>query len=82
MRYHHKPDLSKHFGLHTAIVHFSDILIRGRGFGYGGDKLVPSVDETAWHLLNLSQADIKETLIEMEDLLEQAEDLILAGNAA
>lgn len=81
MRYHHKPHLAKHFRFHTAIVHFSDILIRGRGFGYGGDKLVPKVDETAWNLLSLSRADIKETLLEMEDLLEQADDLILAGNA-
>jgi putative nucleotidyltransferase with HDIG domain len=82
MRYHHKPNLAKHFRLHTAIVHFSDILIRGRGFGYGGDKFVPKVDETAWDLLSLSRADIRETLVEMEDRLEQAEDLILAGNAA
>ena len=82
MAYHHKPGLSKHYGVHTAIVHFSDILIRGRGFGFGGDKLVPSVNDTAWQLLDLSDADIREILIEMEDALEQTEDLLLAGKAA
>lgn len=82
MTYHHKPDLSKHYSLHAAIVHFSDILIRGRGFGFAGDKLVPSVNETAWRLLDLSDADIREILIEMEDVLEQTEDLLLAGKAA
>jgi putative nucleotidyltransferase with HDIG domain len=82
MAYHHKPGLSKHYSLHTAIVHFSDILIRGRGFGFGGDKLVPSVNDTAWRLLDLSDGDIREILIEMEDLLEQTEDLLLAGKAA
>ncbi len=82
MAYHHNPGLSKHYGLHTAIIHFSDILIRGRGFGFGGDRLVPSVNETAWRLLDLSDADIREILIEMEDVLEQTEDLLLAGKAA
>ena len=82
MAYHHQPGLSKHYSVHTAIVHFSDILIRGRGFGFGGDKLVPSVNDTAWQLLDLSDADIREILIEMEDALEQTEDLLLAGKAA
>jgi HD-like signal output (HDOD) protein len=82
MAYHHNPGLSKHYGLHTAIIHFSDILIRGRGFGFGGDRLVPSVNEAAWRLLDLSDADIREILIEMEDVLEQTEDLLLAGKAA
>ena len=81
MIYHHKPELSRQFSLHTAIVHFSDILIRGRGFGSGGDKLVPCVDDSAWRLLDLSDTDIRETLIEMEDLLEQAEELLVAGEA-
>jgi len=82
MTYHHSPDLSKHYRVHTAIVHFSDILIRGRGFGFGGDKLVPNVDESAWRLLDLSDGNIRETLVEMEDLLDQAEGLLLAGKAA
>jgi putative nucleotidyltransferase with HDIG domain len=82
MAYHHRPALSKHYSLQTAIIHFSDILIRARGFGFGGDKLVPSVNDTAWRLLDLSDSDIREILIEMEDILEQTGDLLLAGRAA
>ncbi len=82
MVYHHKPGLSKHYSLQTSIIHFSDVLIRGRGFGSGGDKLVPSVNDTAWRLLDLSDRDIREILVEMEDVLEQAGDLLLTGRAA
>jgi putative nucleotidyltransferase with HDIG domain len=82
MAYHHNPGLSKQYSFQTAIIHFSDILVKGRGFGFGGDNLVPSVNETAWQLLDLSDADIREILIEMEDVLEQTEDLLLAGKAA
>jgi putative nucleotidyltransferase with HDIG domain len=81
LRCHHKPHLARHFRVHTAIVHFSDILIRGRGFGYSGDRLVPNVDESAWNLLSLTPDEIREILVEMEDLLDQAEDLICAGSA-
>jgi putative nucleotidyltransferase with HDIG domain len=81
LRCHHNPRLARHFRMHTAIVHFSDILIRGRGFGCSGDRLVPAVDEFAWELLGLTPDDIRETLVEMEELLEQAEDLICAGGA-
>jgi putative nucleotidyltransferase with HDIG domain len=80
MAYHHKPHLSKQHGLYTAIVHFSDILIRGRGFGFGGDKLVPQVDPAAWRLLNLCDSDIREALIEMEDRLGEAEALLITDN--
>jgi putative nucleotidyltransferase with HDIG domain len=80
--YHHRPALSKNYSLHTAIVHFSDILIRGRGFGFAGDNLVAGVNQTAWRLLDLSEADIREILVETEDVLDRTEDLLLTGKAA
>jgi putative nucleotidyltransferase with HDIG domain len=70
--YHHKPQLSKVAPLETAVVHFSDILIRGRGFGFAGDSGVPALHPSAWKLLGLSEADIREILKEAEDLLEEA----------
>ena len=82
MTFHHRPSVSKQYALQTAIVHFSDILIRGRGFGFAGDQLVPAVNDSAWQLLELSDADIREILMEMEGALEQTEDLLLAGRAA
>ncbi len=80
--YHHRPSLSKQYGLHTAIVHFSDILIRARGFGFSGDEQVPALNETAWRLLELSDHDIREILTETEDVLERSDDLLVKGRAA
>ena len=39
--------------METAIVHLSDILLRGMGFGFAGDYAVPPIDPPAWDLLGL-----------------------------
>ncbi len=76
--YHHRPQLSKVAPLDTAIVHFSDVLLRGRGFGFAGDYAVPPIHPSAWDLLALTESDIREILKEAEDLLAQVADLSLA----
>ena len=38
--YHHRPQLSKVAPMETAIVHFSDVLLRARGFGFAGDSML------------------------------------------
>ena len=53
--YHHKLQLSKAAPMETAIVHLSDILLRGLGFGFAGDYAVPPMDPQAWELLDLSR---------------------------
>lgn len=78
IEYHHKPHLSKNVAMHTAIVHISDILIRAKGFGFAGDNFVPAINNAAWQMLNLSEADVKDILAEMEDSLSQAEDFLLS----
>jgi putative nucleotidyltransferase with HDIG domain len=75
--YHHKPQLSKVAPMETAIVHFSDVLLRGKGFGFAGDYAVPPMDSSAWELLDLSPSDIKDILAEAEDLLDEVADLSL-----
>jgi putative nucleotidyltransferase with HDIG domain len=75
--YHHRPQLAKVAPVDAAIVHFSDILLRGRGFGFPGDYGVPPVNPAAWGLLNLSESDIRDVLREAEDLLEEAADMSL-----
>jgi len=75
IEYHHKPELSKNVPMHTAIVHISDILVRARGHGFAGDNFVPPVNYRAWDMVNLSEADIKEIFIHMEDSLQEAESL-------
>lgn len=76
IEYHHKPHLSKNVPLQAAIVHFSDILIRSKGFGFAGDIFVPAVNPAAWKILDFSDADIKDLLTEIEDSLEQSEDTL------
>jgi putative nucleotidyltransferase with HDIG domain len=78
IEYHHKPHLSKNVAMQTAIVHLSDILIRAKGFGFAGDNSVPAINNAAWQMLNLSEADVKDILDEMEDSLSQAEDFLLS----
>jgi putative nucleotidyltransferase with HDIG domain len=77
IRYHHKPHLSKVAPMETAIVHFADVLLRGRGFGFAGDFTVPPLHPSAWELVRLSEPDIKSILREAESLLEEASDLSL-----
>ncbi|HOT42304.1 MAG TPA: HDOD domain-containing protein [Syntrophorhabdaceae bacterium] len=75
--YHHKPHISRNFPVETSIVHLADILVRGRGFGFAGDRTVPPVNETAWALLNLSNDDIKEILKELEESMGMANELFI-----
>ena len=72
---HHRPQLAKVAPKATAVVHFADVILRARGFGFAGDTSVPPIHPSAWELLDLSEADIKEMLKEAEDLLEEAAEL-------
>jgi putative nucleotidyltransferase with HDIG domain len=73
--FHHRPQLAKVAPLETAVVHFADVILRARRFGFAGDTCVPPLSPYAWDALGLSEADIKEVLKEAEDLLEEAADL-------
>ena len=75
--YHHQPQLSRNFPVQTAIVHLADVLIRAKGFGFAGDNLVPAISPYAWKILNLTETDIKEILIEMEDSLKNTDDILI-----
>ncbi|HOC59980.1 MAG: HDOD domain-containing protein [Syntrophaceae bacterium] len=75
IQFHHRPTLAKNAPLETAIVHMADLLVRARGFGFAGENFVPEVNAVAYDLLNLSDQDIKDTLREMEDNMEAAEDM-------
>lgn len=75
--YHHRPHLAKSAPAEVAIVHLADILVRARGFGFAGDRFMPSVNQAAWKSLSLSEEDLKEILQEMEGSLEASEELVL-----
>ena len=66
---HHNPLEAKDEQLSTSIIHFSDILIRGLGYGHGDDVWVPPLSKTAWQLLNLTPQDLDEIMDEVEEEL-------------
>ena len=74
---HHRPHLAKNAPFQTAVVHLSDVLLRGRGFGFAGDNKVPAVNPATWEKLQLSKEDILDVLSESEDALEMTKDLVL-----
>jgi putative nucleotidyltransferase with HDIG domain len=73
--YHHKPHLSKTVPMQTMIVHFADIMVRARGYGFAGDAFIPPVHPVAWEKLGLSDDEINSTLDEMELSLDAVEGL-------
>jgi len=74
--HHHAPGLARLAPKQTAIVHLADTLIRARGFGSGGDSLVPQIDAKTWGALHISDPLLEEIINEMDDKLEDAEDLL------
>jgi putative nucleotidyltransferase with HDIG domain len=54
LRWHHQPEGARQAPLATAVVHLADILVRGYGFGDGGDPWVPSLDRYALSQLSLT----------------------------
>ena len=74
--YHHKPSLSRFDRRPTAIVHVANAFVRGIGFGFPGDSLVPQIDPKTWEALSISDSLLEEIIKEMDDKLEDAEDLL------
>ena len=66
---HHAPMEAREEKLATAIIHFSDIMIRGMGYGHGKDIWVPPLSKKAWDLLGLTPADLDEVIDEVEEKL-------------
>ena len=77
IEYHHKPGKSPDFKDITAIIHFSDILIRALGFGNSGDPWVPSLEHSAWELIRFKRSDVKEIISELHEKLVELQDFTL-----
>ncbi|MGQ9744416.1 MAG: HDOD domain-containing protein [Dissulfurimicrobium sp.] len=75
--YHHNPEAATDFKDLTAIVHFSDILIRAIGFGSGGDPWVPPIDHQAWERIKMRKSEVKEVLTELDEKIIELQDFIL-----
>jgi putative nucleotidyltransferase with HDIG domain len=66
---HHDPRKAKDQQLSSAIIHLSNIIIRGMGYGHASDTKVPQLSKRAWDLLDLSPVDIVEIIDEVEEKL-------------
>ena len=75
MRLHHKPEKAVLKPEWTAIVHVADIIVRAKGFGHGGDDMVPSLSPFAWDLLGLRKVDFLPILEKLEPKLNSLKDL-------
>ena len=74
MNYHHQPERARHAPDQTAIVHLANIIIRARGFGFSGDRLVPALSRGAWDRLDLRPEDFEGILEELEPKLVHLRD--------
>jgi len=66
---HHDPRDAREEQLAASIIHLSDIIIRGLGYGHGDDIWVPPLSKRAWRVLGLSKNDIDTVLDEVEEQL-------------
>lgn len=73
--YHHTPDLSRLAVKETAIVHLADILVRARGIGFAGDHFVPLLNNSAFETLGLSNNDIRDVLVRVEETKQVSDDM-------
>ncbi|GER94183.1 HDOD domain-containing protein [hot springs metagenome] len=73
--YHHKPGSCNGHKKETAIVHFSDIIVKGIGVSYCNDPFVPMLDEEGWNVLSLSESDLVDIIVEVMDIIQADKSL-------
>ncbi len=77
LRWHHQPEGSRKTPVFTAIVHLADILVRGYGFGDGGDPWVPPLDRYALSHLSLTPQKLENIIDGLCDkLVSSGEDFL------
>lgn len=64
---HHQPAKATRHQEAAAVVHVADLMIRGYGFGFPGDDVMPLVEPAAWRLLTLTSDKITAALRRMHD---------------
>ncbi len=67
--HHHHPKKATDETLACAILHFSDVLIRGLGYGHGADIWVPPLSKKAFEELGVGADDFDEILDEVDEKL-------------
>lgn len=73
INFHHQPELAQVAPEQTAIVHLANIIIKARGFGFSGDRLVPPLSPQAWEMLGFTTKDFDGILENLEPKLMNIE---------
>jgi putative nucleotidyltransferase with HDIG domain len=82
MRLHHHPERAVNHPEVTAIVHIANSIIRGWGYGYSGDALVPPISPAAWNILGLKTEDFRAILEILEPKLAHLNELTSLNQAS
>jgi HD-like signal output (HDOD) protein len=68
---HHLPGKAKQFPLEAAVIHLSDLICHGLGFGVSAEWCVPSLDESAWQRLGLPVGMLETVIKQAEPQIEE-----------
>ena len=69
---HHEPMKAGKYADTASVVHVADLMIRGYGFGFAGDRIMPMLDEGAWRHLSLNPDKLRNAVRRMQDDLHAA----------
>jgi putative nucleotidyltransferase with HDIG domain len=72
IHWHHKPEGSRKAPQMTAAVHLADCLVRGFGYGDGGDPWVPPLERFALNQLGLNSQKLENIVDELCEQLSTA----------
>ncbi|HFC97124.1 MAG TPA: HDOD domain-containing protein [Thermosulfurimonas dismutans] len=64
--WHHEVSGAKKFPVETAVVQMADLLVRARGFGYGGDPWVPEPEDLVLERVPLDRSRLEKLWPELE----------------
>ncbi len=79
--YHHMPRTAPRYQRLVCLVHLSDIICRQLNYGSGGDKQIPTPDETALERFSLGDRGMKILVETAQTELDNAESFLGAlGN--
>ncbi|SNB45136.1 HDOD domain-containing protein [Geobacter sp. DSM 9736] len=68
---HHAPCRAATFPLEAAVIHLSDIICQGIGFGHSAEWFVCSLDENAWNRLGMPVSVLSTVLKQAEPQIEE-----------
>ncbi len=69
---HHEPTKAGRYADAAAVVHVADLMIRGYGFGFPGDKVMPRLDDGAWRHLGLTAEKMRTAIRRLQNDLHEA----------